>query len=728
MLNEILLRRKHKVTVDLKTPLNKIAVESLTHLFTFELNLSSLGFSLEQNLALVLAKQPVAIIDDLYKELIPALKALIGADKEYIVMYPNFPKQVAEADDAELWINAILHYASFGTWLPEYEKVEGAPLAELSKRQELTLGSLKDLKEIFTNLLSSKTSLAQQDYKDLEWCLENVEESWNWIPEEITFKEILAWISAKLVEEGKIKVLAKYYKTAIDVLRLAASLSDGDVSLVKNTKFKSFSRKERRIIMSLLTQCSNLNEDMWRYKEQWIRLGERLHPGEFKGQAFKKVQSAFKSIREEKKPLFWTGKVEGLIKSPKHNKDEMEMLLGLLTQRPGEFARRLDKLLRDYPDYTDEIVESFSTVADKVSTPVLLQTLAHFQYRNCEDLRTVMPKGNVAKIQTLDSFSQEIGDTTKLRVVIINALVQQYSKRSTLGNVWIDDELKNFIIPFSQRSATSTYKSMTRGSRFTLAQKNVRFFIWWTNVKDKFEAVDLDLSVAFYNENWGHVGHVSYDNIRDNIRECYHSGDITNGGAFGGKGASEFIDVDLDAMLNGGVRYVIPQVHSYTGEPFSQVPCTFGWMGRSDLNSGEIYEPTTVENQISLSSEGRYTVPLVIDCKERKVVWTDLSGQFQFAQFNNLESNLVGTTLAAYAMVNLKRTTMFQVAALNALARGKVVERVEDADVIFTTDKEGIKKALAKSSTALAQESKAKSEEPRIITQWDLDVFMSDLI
>lgn len=308
MLNEILLRRKHKVTVDLKTPLNKIVVESLTHLFTFELNLSSLGFSLEQNFALVLAKQPVAVIDDLYKELIPALKALIGADKEYKVMYPNFPKQVAEANDAELWINAILHYVSFGTWLPEYEKVERAPLEELSKRQELTLGSLEDLKEIFTNLLNSKTSLAKQDYEDLEWCLENVEESWNWIPEEIAFKEILAWISAKLAEEGKIKVLAKYYKTATDVLRLTVSLSGGDVSLAENTKFKSFSRKERRIIMTLLAQCSNLEEDMWRYREQWIRLGERLHPGEFKGQAFKKVQLAFKSIREEKNLSFGQAK------------------------------------------------------------------------------------------------------------------------------------------------------------------------------------------------------------------------------------------------------------------------------------------------------------------------------------------------------------------------------------------------------------------------------------
>ena len=103
-------------------------------------------------------------------------------------------------------------------------------------------------------------------------------------------------------------------------------------------------------------------------------------------------------------------------------------------------------------------------------------------------------------------------------------------------------------------------------------------------------------------------------------------------------------------------------------------------------------------------------------------------------------------------MVNLKRTTMFQVAALNALARGNVVERVEDADVIFTADEDGIKKALStkilsdrildsrgdstksryldqnsQSSTALAQESEIP-KEPHIITQWDLDVFMSDLI
>lgn len=44
---------------------------------------------------------------------------------------------------------------------------------------------------------------------------------------------------------------------------------------------------------------------------------------------------------------------------------------------------------------------------------------------------------------------------------------------------------------------------------------------------------------------------------------------------------------------------------------------------------------------------------------------------------------------------------------------------MEDADTIFTADKDSVKKQL---------EKEEKSKEARIITQWDLDVFMSDLI
>ena len=61
-------------------------------------------------------------IEQMYKDIMPKLKALVGADVEYNLMYPNFPEQVMEASDAELFVNAILHYLTFGQWMPEYEK------------------------------------------------------------------------------------------------------------------------------------------------------------------------------------------------------------------------------------------------------------------------------------------------------------------------------------------------------------------------------------------------------------------------------------------------------------------------------------------------------------------------------------------------------------------------------------------------------------------------------
>lgn len=59
-------------------------------------------------------------------------------------MYPNFPQQVADASDAELFINAVIHYISMGSWTPEYEKAPRLPLLEGNKTIILTVGSHAD--------------------------------------------------------------------------------------------------------------------------------------------------------------------------------------------------------------------------------------------------------------------------------------------------------------------------------------------------------------------------------------------------------------------------------------------------------------------------------------------------------------------------------------------------------------------------------------------------------
>lgn len=69
MINEILLRRKHKVTIDVNEQAAIATEQSLAHLLTLELNIGSLGFRLSHDLAVALSKLSPEIIDNIYDEL-----------------------------------------------------------------------------------------------------------------------------------------------------------------------------------------------------------------------------------------------------------------------------------------------------------------------------------------------------------------------------------------------------------------------------------------------------------------------------------------------------------------------------------------------------------------------------------------------------------------------------------------------------------------------------------
>ena len=93
-------------------------------------------------------------------------------------------------------------------------------------------------------------------------------------------------------------------------------MSDGDISLASNTKFRSFRRKERRILLELLQNCGAIEEDMVRYKNKWIRIGERLHPSEYNNSQFDKVITAFYKLRNDTKIETFSSKVTKARKDP----------------------------------------------------------------------------------------------------------------------------------------------------------------------------------------------------------------------------------------------------------------------------------------------------------------------------------------------------------------------------------------------------------------------------
>lgn len=732
-----------KAVIEAKTPESAVTKEEV-YAATLLKNIESLGYTFSEEAIEILKKKNVDELKKMYLEVVSVLKKLVGANVVYKPLYPNFPEEVMEAEEVELYLNAILHYLSLGTYYPESEKKERLPLEEVTnKLKVIEAGNYFDLVEIGLNLCNSKTSLSSTDKEDLDWLLTNAD-VFCMLPKEILLKENVALISKILITESNYLseqelnfLLKRYIKTATDVLRLITEMSGGDVSLAGTTKYRNFNRMERRLIMELLESCGKgIEEDMLRHKGKWIRVGEKLHPAEYKN-SYPTVNEAYRKLRNCPKEIkTYASKVEQLLATKEL------AAINLLKKRPGELARKLDYLLRLYKENEFEIVNAFREVAVEVATPVLLQVREHFKHRNQsaevevevevetsdsntgnnnekEDkasnevkdtkYRVFFPKGRLANSYNVENKLEAISEKACKSIVRIceNALVTNYSKRDWLGNVYVSKEFKNYIVPFSQRSANKTLKTMVRGSRVPIpaSTKVLRGFIWWTN--DKKSRVDLDLSGAIFDENWNYMEHISYTNLRSKKYRACHSGDITNGGNVNGKGVSEFIDIDIDSVVKYGGRYVVYQVYSYTQQILSELPhASFGWMNREDVKSGEIYEPKTVEQKMDLTTNGCISIPVIFDCVNREIIWGDMGVSLGscYTRFggNNVESNLDTVAAVCYSVVNMQKPTLYDLIALNTRARGLMVDDKEEADIIFDVDGD--------------------------ITPYDLDVYMAEYL
>lgn len=694
----IILRRKNRVFInddDMLKSLSAAAGEKNKQIVaTMNKNIEVFGYTMSEALFDKLVHMKAKNREVVYDTLVNGLKELTGADKVYNPMYPNFPESVMEKDDFELYFNAIVHYWSFGILLPYEDKKERAPLFNTAKVKVLEAGSFDGLNDIFNNLCASKTSLSKNDVDDMIFILNSAKVT---LPDEIPFKENTACICRLLVDTGVDtdgSLCKKYVKTATDVLRLVTAMSDGDVSLAENTKFRNLKRSERRIIMNLLADCGNAAEDMNRYAGRWIRVGEKLHPGEFaKNERYTKVVRAFDVIRNDGKIQSFAGKVDAAVVSK-----DVNTVVSLLKKRPGEFARRIDFLLCTFDKDTDRktVIMGFASVAKDVSSTVLLQVREHFinKLDGNDDMRVFFPKGNLARSYYIKNDKKETIPEDAMKMVIAvceNALVNIYGNREFLGKVYIDEALKDYTVPFSLRSAGKTMIFVSRGSRIAIddSAKIIRPFIWWTNTKDNI--IDVDLSVAVFADDWNCLEHVSYNNLESDRFGICHSGDIINGGPVDGEGAAEFIDLDIDKALSAGARYAVFNVYNFSNENFSKMEhAAFGFMTRNDMKIGEIFEPSTVKQRMDLASATTTCIPVIFDLKERVFVWCDMALTADHVRTGfggiNVESNLPSVVVTCKAMVDVKKPNLYDLFIFNAKARGIITDNPDEADIRFGLD------------------------------------------
>ena len=676
MYNAIFLRRANKVL----TPESTSGFADTALIATALKNLESLGYVLSKDVIVDLLMTSDDEVVSFATEVTTALKELLGDNVTHRPMYPNFPQQVMEASSAELYLNALLHY--FGsavglTILPVYDKVDRPALTHTKPLTVIQKGTEREFAALLKALASSKIAYSDLDRKDLTTAL--LETSY---VQDVPNKENLAFLATL-----RPALYTSQFKTATDILRYLVALSDGDISLAAKTKFKKFKKSERREILGLLESLDNgLTEDMLRYKSEWKRVGEILHPGEY-AKRFPKVAESFNIIRNDLPFETFNSKTERLIKEG----DAAAAALHL-ANRPGEFARRLDKLLRlasDHLGLSQVIINQFNSVAAKVSSSVLLQTRAHFVNRdNLDSLRVFFPKGNISKFAAVEDKRKLIEARHSLAVVEVctRALATIYAERELepLGKVFIDPELRGYLIPFGNRSASANKHTLARGTRMAIPEGDtLRFFTHWKNTgTDPWGGrVDIDLSAGMLDKDFKTQGALTYYNLRD--ANGVHSGDITDAP----DGASEFIDVSIKKALSNGIRYIYMSILSYTRQSFSEIPELFaGFMIRTAPGSGEIYDPRTVENKVDITVDSTNAVPFIIDLENREVIWTDMSMPSANYRPNNVASNKNGLELLSEALVTRKAPTMYDLFSIHAQSRGALVDTREGADTVFALD------------------------------------------
>ncbi|MBS2007572.1 MAG: TerD family protein [Cyanobacteria bacterium SZAS TMP-1] len=673
-LNEIFVRRANKVV--LTAPASDRPADPI-YLISFVKNLESLGYVASQELIDACAplnlEQLVAVNEDILK----AISRARGAHQLFQPLYPDFPRQVMDMNEARLRFNALLHYLTDGLFRPNTKKQARPPLNEDSKLTVLNLGTQDEFNKIFTRLASSNTSISEQDKADVSWFVERYKDDIvRLLPAVMPNKEVNAFVCARLLEhtnETK-KLVPDLCKTATDILRVAVALSGGDVSLAEPTKFRQFKRPERKLLLQTLDARQGITEDMLRWQGRWIRLGERLHPGEFK-KRYPNAAQAFDTIRNDLPCETFNVKIESALQTK-----NIAEILDLVKSRPGDFARKLDHIVRLDGDAAPVVLETFSEVATKVSTPVLLQVRQHFLGRKThQEIRVFLPKGEVAKAQaianTLPELPADICD--RITAICDKTLSARFAKLPPLGKCYLDPELKNFLVPFSQRSASRSLRTAARGSRLKLPDSDtIRFFLWWKNGRCR---TDIDLSAVMFDKDFCFITAVTYYNLKD--FGGHHSGDIVDAP----HGASEFIDISRKICLERGVRFIVMSVNSYTAQAFCELPeCFAGWMGRSKPDSGEVYEPRTVQDKLDLSGKTQISIPAVFDLETGQVIWADMALTKWPYWYNTVAANLWGIQLTLKSMLELNKPNLYDLLKLHIEARGQLVDDENLAETVFS--------------------------------------------
>ncbi len=636
---------------------------------TIQSNLMHYGYMLDSQAFNKLMQSTSLDILQFHNDVIDYLKDTMGGSHTYTPLYGDFPTNQMSEKDAFIMANALAYYTTMGSF-EGFSSVMDKPIKfENVKYTMLSVANDSEVDNIFTSLVGVNQSLMPQDMEIVKWFVESGRTLV--MPEVIPFKETLCTLAAMGVDVP--------VRSETDILRIAVGMSGGDVSLPATPqRFKSFSRKERKQLLTLLEKVSPDPREMVHKSAEWVRLGERLHPGEFK-KKFPQSFFAFTALRRGPKGTK-TGKVRsGYSKINQAFATSLADGLNILLRAPGEFARRLDWIIRSCENIVEvaEVVNKFKIAAPYCSNKVIYELYQHFS-RRAEPVtdRSIMIKGHRkrTKLPDLPAIDQSTVDI--VLSTLKDCLKYKFSLLERLGKVWIDPELKKVPLPTNMRSIDLTLRPVMRGQRIPLDNKDakvVRAFFHWM---DKDGTRDPDLSATFVNDKKAEV--LSYSHLH--VGESVHSGDV-----IARKGpCAEYIDIDIKDAIDNGFKYVVLDVRNFRGGSLADMNGVFGMMEREHPESNNTWLPETIANCTACNSQASNTMMAIIDLETMEYIFLDIDSSGNTSA--HMDVNSILDVVKYYS--ELPKFSVYDLLELHAEARGELVTVVPGTSPANVSDKQ----------------------------------------
>ncbi|MCO6003402.1 TerD family protein [Actinoallomurus purpureus] len=644
------------------------------------------GFKASGELLDHLSRLDAGVVMDTGVRVLAAVREIVGDHLQHNVYFRDFPANVP--DTVEFWVRclreAIVRSGGPGDEahgdavlravlstgqvnllaLPSYGRYQHT-YAELLAAHDELIPSVKDrltvihlgrplseeIRHLYLSLAGSPAPLGDADLALLgELATECVDGEQ---PATIPSRENRAVINrARLLADRLLLV-----DTVTDVLRLACALSDGDVSLTTPTRFRSFPRARRRTLLTALDavvcDAPAKAADAARHREMWKRLGERLHPHEYPH--LPHALDVFAVAHGDKTVRSLAARVELAFSG-----GQVSDAVSLLATAPGMLFRSLDRVLRAAtPDEVDRTLGAAREVIGRVSGRVILGVREHLADRTTPDAWRIFVNREARAWARVDDRPPLAEPVVRRLTEILDAELAR--RLPSWDRVVVDPAVLDLTVPLTGRTAPNGFGVVPRGSVVPVDGEALRFFVYW---RQAHESTDFDLSVLLLDDEFVPTGHVSWTNLQ--AYGGVHSGDITDAET----GASEFIDLDLGRVR---ARYVLPQVHVYSGEGFGKVAESFfGFMLRGPDQAGRPFEPRTVRMKSDLRGSGRVALPAVFardDDGRWSAHWMHLYLRgTDWA--NRVETNRVSTTLLARGVLERRYLPMSYLVDLLAAKAG----------------------------------------------------------